>query len=205
MKLEELATVRTGVTSQRLRASAPRDNERDSTETFGLVHSRHLERGSIACAEPLNTTRAAIRKYLAIAGDVLLVIRGMQFKAAWVDPETVKQGLVVASELAIIRPRDRAIGVGLFAYLDSEPGRRALNARMHTSTTVRSLKVKDLRALPVPRPGDASLDTIRALVVTRTRYVQSARAAINSRVRATEIALEGLLGVNRGESRGGSK
>lgn len=90
-------------------------------------------------------------KYLSHEGDVLFRLSEPQF-AVKVDGENIKEGIVISSKFAIIKPTEKVGSDFLAALLNSEVVKNQLN-KYSEGNYIKLVKVKDLVKLDLEIPS----------------------------------------------------
>lgn len=141
---------------------------RDGDEVVPLVTLKDVQDGNITSETvdrvPVKKTPRLGKSRLAI-GDVVIIIKGSNFRAAVVDESAA--GFVISSNMIALTLSDKILPEIVAAYLNSPSGQRELEARAGGST-IMGLNTKSLLEVPIPVP---SLDQQEAL----SRYFSSAR------------------------------
>lgn len=127
-----------------------------------------------------------VEGYRVRDGDILIAARGYQFKVARVTGST--EGAIASSNLAILRPRDRVIGMLIFAFLLSPRGQYIVESLGRSSAGRFSVSLKDLRGIEIPLPSPSEQEQLAELIeVAEEQFQVGTRALRLSRNIAREI------------------
>ena len=113
----------------------------------------------IRVARGRSTERHLLRPF-----DVLVTGRAGSTRVALVPPSVART--VAGATLLVVRPGDPGSGMGhyLWYFLTSSYGRVALEQRVMTNVTIRSLSARDLGEIRLPTPTRRELDIVASLV-----------------------------------------
>ena len=157
--LGAIATVKQGLSSYYMR---------DGDEVVPLITLKDVQEGRIVSATvdrvPVKKTDRLDKSRLAI-GDVVITIKGTNFRAAVVDESAA--GFIISSNLIALSLSDKILPQVVAAYLNSPMGQRELESRAGGSN-IMGLNTKSLLEVPIPIPP---LEQQEAL----SRYLSSAR------------------------------
>jgi hypothetical protein len=144
LPLRDVATCFAGIPAGKAASSTPSGSIR-------VVNIQDIdERGFIRPQLKEIPPPAGAERYEVMLGDLLLIARGAQTRAALATDAV--GGAIAGSGLIVIRPGPELLPYALLSYLQSDEGQRALRKRIRGSTLTRLLTMKDVYELPVPIP-----------------------------------------------------
>jgi len=170
LPLRDVATCFAGIPSGRAASST-------GSGSIRVVNIQDIdERGFIRPQRKEIPPPAGAERYRVMSGDLLLIARGAQTRAALATDDV--GGALAGSGLIVIRPGPELLPHVLLAYLQSDEGQRVLRKRIRSSTLTRLLTMKDVYELPVPIPPMPVQHQIAELSdVAETGYLAALRAA----------------------------
>lgn len=125
--------------------------------------------------------------------DLILVARGSSLRIAIANPGM--DGMVIANNLMLIRTNPAALlGPVLAAWLGSPRGQHELSKVSRSSTTMMSLRAKDVLEVEVPVPPMAVQQHISELLWTSSLAYRDAISAAELRERLVRARCAELLG-----------
>ena len=149
MKLNEIATIRTGLVLSRKKASLFDDQKRHyrqiTLKSFSsTITLQHQYFDAFISAETIDS------RYISRVGDIVVRLRKPNV-AVYIDEQSA--GLVIPSLLCIVRVEDERVNSAYLAhYLNSAPVRKALEREIK-GTTIPMIKTKDLENIEVALPS----------------------------------------------------
>lgn len=174
VRLGDVATISQGMTTSGRGAGAREGTWELRVASVGDIQDDRLEPGGLKSA--LVEFNVKTEKHLLRPEDVLVAARSTVVKAALVPPALTRT--VADATLLVVRPLQVDGGPYLWWFLTSSYGRRQVQARMASSTTLLSLSVAALADLAIPWPDQSELYRIAELVeVSERAYAAAAEAA----------------------------
>lgn len=170
-----------------------RDEIGDMGQTYGLIDMRDIQGGKLMLGSiqeiRVRDPRRLVR-HEVYEGDVLVTCRSTSVKVALVPK--IDRRLAISSNLICIRPRDKALGVILNAFLQSEVGMRMLESLLHGSMA-KMIDPRDLESLPIPLFPDEEVRRLaRRLEQAEEAYTTAVRVAEEERRKAYREVYEKL-------------
>jgi hypothetical protein len=189
VRLEELATVRSGMgMSGRAAGSRPGDWE-VAVFTVGSIQNDRLSLASIETARIESNERT--EEYLVRPDDVLVGARTTAVKAAYVPPHAPSRAVADATLLIV---RSGMIGTGLYLwwYLTSTVGKREMATRM-VGASLPHLPAKELAEIAIPIPTFLELQRLNELIeASEKAYVAATEAATIRRTAIRDAVVDRL-------------
>lgn len=105
-----------------------------------------------------------VSRFIVKAGDVVLLARGSGVRAGLVTAEIAQEPILASANFLIIRPRSpvEMSGAALSAYLNTKPGKRALE-NMSKGSVIQSIPSASLRDMEIPVPSQEAQNMIEAI------------------------------------------
>ena len=186
LTLKELGQITSGISINRYQ-----DDKGSSKLIVNIGNLEKLYVGGNLSETKLSTSN--IERYQLHEGDVVIAVRGAQFKASVVTNET--QGSIAGQNVAFFRPEPKAeIDSAYLAVLMRSPQwlEKSLNINIlnrQSSTSLQSIKVSELRELKIPLPDLSTQKQIAKLFLSTESFVKTTEDLINSKKRLTELTI----------------
>ncbi|OKH35016.1 hypothetical protein NIES2101_38095 [Calothrix sp. HK-06] len=184
LTLKELGQITYGISLNRYQ-----DDKGSSRRIVNIGNLEKLHVGGNLSETKLSTSN--IERYQLHEGDVVIAVRGAQFKASVVTNET--QGSIAGQNVAFFRPEPKAeIDSAYLAVLMRSPQwlEKSLNIlNRQSSTSLQSIKVSELRELKIPLPDLSTQKQIAKLFLSTESFVKTTEDLINSKKRLTELTI----------------
>lgn len=184
--LGELArTVKRGLSSYYLHGDGekvPVINIKDITN--GKINIETVEHVSVHETSLLEKSRIA-------PGDLLVTIKGLNFKAAVAD-ESIKD-FAISANLIALTLSDKIRSEVVAAYLNSPLGQKILWSRAG-GATIRGLTTKTLLEVPIPVPSVSEQEKLSRYLSLAKEYDDIQRKEKNARIRLNDAIVSNILG-----------
>ncbi|MFY1111580.1 MAG: restriction endonuclease subunit S [Methanosarcinaceae archaeon] len=186
MKLRDLVTIRkTGLSSYYL-------NGKDVT--IPLINIKDIQ-GGIISTESID--RVSIRKTAALEksrvneGDIIISMRGLNFKSAVVDKSA--SGFPISSNLVALTLSEKIKPEVLAAYFESQRGQREILARAG-GASIKGLTLETLLNIPIPIPDPNKQELLSNYLMLAKEYEQIMRKEMELREKINNAILEQMMG-----------
>lgn len=148
MKLNEIATIRTGLVLSRKKAS-PCDDQKKYYRQITLKSFLNTIALQDQYFDEFISTESIDDKYISRVGDIVVRLRKPNV-AAYIDEKSA--GMIIPSLMCIVRVEDDRVNNAYLAhYLNSTPVRKALEREIK-GTTIPMIKTKDLENIDIVLP-----------------------------------------------------
>lgn len=162
--LQSIATIRPGATGTIYdREPTPGSHSANLLKGEGVSREGTIDLGKLDTVWIKPGCDAS--RFILKPGDVILMARGSLIRAGVVGEEATQRTLLATANFMIIRPNDPEIvsGAVIVAFLNSEPGKTALESITHGSV-IQSIPASALRDLQIPVPSQNNQAKIVALM-----------------------------------------
>lgn len=186
--LEELGQISQGITLSRYK---------DEKGHVGrIVNVGNLEKLYIeGNLDKTQLSTSNIERYQLLEGDVVIAIRGMQYKASVVTTEAQKS--IAGQNVAFFRPysKEKIDSTYLAVLMRSEKWlEKSLNIlNRQSSTSLRLIRVSELRKLRIPLPDMTTQKQIAQLFLTTERFIKNTEELLDTRKKITELTILQIL------------
>ena len=186
--LEELGQISQGITLSRYQ---------DEKGHIGrIVNVGNLEKLYIeGNLDKTQLTTSNIERYQLLEGDVVIAIRGMQYKASVVTTEAQKS--IAGQNVAFFRlySKEKIDSTYLAVLMRSEKWlEKSLNIlNRQSSTSFRLIRVSELRKLRIPLPDMTTQKQIAQLFLTTERFIKNIEELLDTRKKITELTILEIL------------
>lgn len=186
--LKELGEITYGISINRYQ-----DDKGSSRRIVNIGNLEKLHVGGNLSETKLSTSN--IERYQLHEGDVVIAVRGAQFKASVVTNET--RGSVAGQNVAFFRPESKAkIDSAYLAVLMRSPQwlEKSLNIlNRQFSTSLQAIRISELRELKIPLPDLLTQKQIATLFLSTEHFVKTTEELIDTKKRLTELTILKIL------------
>ncbi|MEO0970830.1 MAG: restriction endonuclease subunit S [Cyanobacteria bacterium J06639_18] len=186
--LEELGKISQGISLSRYQDE---NGNSERIVNVGNLEKLHIE-GELN--ETLLRT-SNIERYQLLEGDVVIAIRGVQFKASVVTTKVQKS--IAGQNVAFFRPYSqekidsRYLAVLMRSTQWLEKSLNILNR--YSNTSLRLIRVSELRKLKIPLPDITTQQQIAQLFLSTERWIEITKDLLNTREKITELTILQIL------------
>ncbi|ADI73103.1 restriction modification system DNA specificity domain protein [Methanohalobium evestigatum Z-7303] len=136
-------------------AKTREDNSNDTEKiNVFMVNIKNLEDGivDLKSTEECNVKKSDFEKPKPKKGDVIIPIRGSDFKSAVAPSGIENKGYVISLNLVALRVNNKILPRVLSEYFNSPQGQISLE-RISKGTKIKSIPIKELKELDIPVPN----------------------------------------------------